>query len=132
MVCFFTQVAKDMYDAKDADFAMRVMKSSIVRAQICIDFVEKAGKAFTYLESWHNSFASMFTIGTLCFFMIFPQFIIPATLLGIITKCVMTYPSSFDKQVRRVNDLSARTGLVQSTRLLATLTLTTRTLLSAV
>jgi hypothetical protein len=96
-----TQVAKDMYDAKDAEFAMRIMKSSIVRAQICMEFFEKAGKAFAYLESWQNSFASMLAIGTVCFFMIFPQYIIPAILLGIITKCVMTYPSSFDKQVRR-------------------------------
>jgi hypothetical protein len=34
--------------------------------------------------------------------MISPQFIIPAMMLGIITKCVMAYPSSFDKQVRSV------------------------------
>jgi hypothetical protein len=116
-----------MYDAKDAEFAMRVMKSSIVRAQICIDFMEKAGKAFAYLESWQNSFASMFAIGTVCFFMIFPQFIIPATLLCIITKCVMTYPSSFDKQVRRVYD-----GLLELVAIQSTCLVLTYTLLSAV
>lgn len=92
------KVAKDMYDAKDAEFAIRVMKSSIVRAQTCIDYLDKAGKAFAYLESWQNSCASMFAIGMVCFFMISPQFIIPAMMLGIITKCVMAYPSSFDKQ----------------------------------
>ena len=52
-----------MYDAKDAEFAIRVMKSSIVRAQTCIDYLDKAGKAFAYLESWQNSCASMFAIG---------------------------------------------------------------------
>jgi len=91
------KVVMDMYDAKESEFAIRLMKASISRVKAIVECLEKGGILFAHLEQWKNPFASMFSIGVVMFYMMFPEFIIPSIMMGLLFAGLVKYPSSYDR-----------------------------------